>query len=1331
MLAWSAVTVFWLLLNGWIVPRIDQYRPAIEEIATHALGAQVRIDKLSARRSGLLPILEAHHIRVLGADGHPVVNLPHVTATPSLRSALALQPLFTQIVLDAPSMEIHRLADGSIQVAGMNVSGQRPGNSDGLDWLARQPEVLSRDGRILWRDDLEPSTSAAFSSVTLVLRSTGRHHRIRLDATPPASWGERLSLRGDFTHPLLSRHPGDTAHWSGTGYFETPKLSTVALAKVAKLPPPVGQSDGALRTWLTWRNGQWVEATADLALQTLWVGTEGSAPLELKDISGRVALERSADGYRLRTSNLLLKAPAESGTSRAVPPPSSAEPAQLDIRWQPDAHGVPMSGAVRVADVDLALAAIVAQHLALPLETRRQLVSLAPSGMLDKLDVSWEHTVKASGASSSALRYHAQGHASRLVLKAAPLPETPPGGHVMPQRPGIDHADVQFTFSEQGGQAQLAVAQGNITLPGVFEDPEVNLDQAGATVQWQRLANGRMQVRTSDLHLRNDDATVQAALTWTSGDPSHAEDSAGSLDMTGTLRRGKASRAYRYLALGIPEPVRHYVRHAVNGGMIDGADFTVQGPLDHFPFSSPGTGTFHILAQVRDVAFDYAPAQVIGTSPARWPVLASVTGSLEFTGSSMKANVASAHAQRWPQVVVTSGQAQINDFLHAPTLNIRGDLSGPLESGLALVAQSAVGELMQGTLSRASGNGAARLDLGLQIPLEHLDQSHVSGKLRLENNTFRLAPELPALQHVRGNVDFTEASIQSERIEAETLGGTTRASGGWSSSKGFKIAAQGTYSAAGLQEAFLPAVPGTWAEHISGNGNYAANLDSDGSQVIAQWRTNLQGVAMQLPAPFTKPAQADYPVSIEIRMPSNAVPRWRPLNITMTAQRQETLPAVNAHYQILESSAGTAATAAPTPVVRGAIGVNHAAVLPDRGVTAHVALPRLNLDDWLALLPASSLSTGDTASPATAGWLAHRVDLDIDQFVAGGHTLEALHGSVQAIPGGWELAGESRELAGVVQWLTDKKPYGRVVAHLSRLSIDTPHLEPKNAADAGAAGGSSRMPALDLTVSDLRVANHSLGKLTVLASGQEASAPHLWLMQRLDLILPEGTLNAHGSWLMAPAGDQTTVDLTLKTEDTGALLSRLGQPHIIRNGAGTLTGTLRWLGAPYAPELDRVSGQLNIKLGAGQFIKAEPGAASRLLGVLSLQSLPRRLTLDFRDIFSSGLAFDEVSGEFGLGDGALQVHRLGMRGPSATIDVTGSADFIHRTQDLRASVAPEINAGAASLALAAVNPAIGLGSLAAQWVLRRPLMDMARREYDITGSWEDPKVEIRDEPSRP
>jgi hypothetical protein len=171
-----------------------------------------------------------------------------------------------------------------------------------------------------------------------------------------------------------------------------------------------------------------------------------------------------------------------------------------------------------------------------------------------------------------------------------------------------------------------------------------------------------------------------------------------------------------------------------------------------------------------------------------------------------------------------------------------------------------------------------------------------------------------------------------------------------------------------------------------------------------------------------------------------------------------------------------------------------------------------------------------------------------------------------------------------------------------------------------------------------------------------------------------------------------------------------------------LQGQLSWAGSPLTLDYPSLEGKLRLDVDAGQFLHADPGSA-RLLGVLSLQSLPRRLSLDFRDLFQEGFAFDSIEGDVAIARGVAETTDMHMSGAQATVLMQGSADLRRETQDLRVLVVPKIDATGAALATMAINPALGLGTLFAQWALREPLIAAGTSELHITGSWADPQVQ--------
>jgi uncharacterized protein YhdP len=208
---------------------------------------------------------------------------------------------------------------------------------------------------------------------------------------------------------------------------------------------------------------------------------------------------------------------------------------------------------------------------------------------------------------------------------------------------------------------------------------------------------------------------------------------------------------------------------------------------------------------------------------------------------------------------------------------------------------------------------------------------------------------------------------------------------------------------------------------------------------------------------------------------------------------------------------------------------------------------------------------------------------------------------------------------------------------------------------------------------------------------------------------------------MTPERRRTAMNFKLDIADSGELLSRLGMKDVVRRGRGKMEGQVAWMGSPFSLDYPSMTGAFTVNVESGQFLKADPGIA-KLLGVLSLQALPRRLTLDFRDVFSDGFAFDFLRGDVGIEHGIAKTNNLQMKGVNAAVLMEGQADIAKETQDMRVLVVPEINAGTASLIASVINPAIGVGTFLAQLFFRQSLSDAATQEFHIDGSWSDPRI---------
>jgi uncharacterized protein YhdP len=217
-------------------------------------------------------------------------------------------------------------------------------------------------------------------------------------------------------------------------------------------------------------------------------------------------------------------------------------------------------------------------------------------------------------------------------------------------------------------------------------------------------------------------------------------------------------------------------------------------------------------------------------------------------------------------------------------------------------------------------------------------------------------------------------------------------------------------------------------------------------------------------------------------------------------------------------------------------------------------------------------------------------------------------------------------------------------------------------------------------------------------------------------------MNMSGKWQAAP--EQTQIKLRVDISDAGKILSRSGYPESLKDGSGTLESNVYWTGSPDAFNYSRLNGTMNLKVGKGRFLKLNDSKVGtlKLLGVLSLQSIPKRISLDFTDVFSDGFQFDSITGNAQIVNGLLLTNDMKLTGAAAKVTMTGQVDLNRETQNLKVHIMPTIGDNVSLLSFAA-GPVVGVGVLLANKILSDPLDKLVSFEYNVSGSWADPKVE--------
>jgi uncharacterized protein YhdP len=408
--------------------------------------------------------------------------------------------------------------------------------------------------------------------------------------------------------------------------------------------------------------------------------------------------------------------------------------------------------------------------------------------------------------------------------------------------------------------------------------------------------------------------------------------------------------------------------------------------------------------------------------------------------------------------------------------------------------------------------------------------------------------------------------------------------------------------------------------------------------------------------------------------------------------------------------------------------------VPETGLRVVVDVPRLEVDRWTPVLAALGGERSVDAGGAPGVGLPNLVAARIDELVFSGKTIaNVVLGATRAAEGDdtlWLANVVSDNATGSVNWRMPKNDGpGRVSARLVRLRIPE---STRNEVTDVLETPSEDAPALDVIVDSFELGDYKLGRLELVAQNTGSGDAAQWQLQRLEISNPDARMHATGRWYREPGAQRRTMalDLALEFSDAGHLLGRFGIVDALRGGEGTLDAKLTWRGSPMSIDYPTLGGPLRLVSAKGQFMKADAGAG-RLLGVLSLQALPRRLSggFDFRDVFSEGFAFDSVTATANIAAGVISTRDFRMRSANATVLIEGSSDLRAETQNLHVLVLPDISATTQSASLVyalLANPAIGLGAFIAQLLLRDPLSKAFSFEYDVAGSWRDPVVKRRE-----
>ena len=829
--------------------------------------------------------------------------------------------------------------------------------------------------------------------------------------------------------------------------------------------------------------------------------------------------------------------------------------------------------------------------------------------------------------------------------------------------PGFAAVSGTIEAAEEGGVVNLRTGKSEVAMPRVFAEA-LPLESLDARVTWTHPPGGPLigieRASFANAHLAGQ---VSGTYRVVPGQP-------GTIALTGNLTRGDAREVWRYIPLRIPERIRNWLKDSLLAGKSEDVRFRLRGDLRRFPFVDPATGIFEVVTRFQDGAMAYVPG---------WPAIEGASGELVFRAASMTVTVPQARVYGTQLREVSATIPDLADPDH--TVQVRGVAEGPSQDFQRFIQETPVDRWIGGFTRGMRASGRGTLNLSLSLPLHRLADAAVQGTYRFAGNALDLGHGAPRLEELNGELRFTERHVRVDNSSVRVLGMPARFSV-QREGPGLVIRGRGRADTAAVRALIDHPV----ATRLSGNAEWQAVIGIRDGGFEVQVDSDLRGLASALPAPFAKDAARVMPFRYERRSAGGADDLTvLSIGTLLSAQLQR-------------------GRDAPDRVARGEVRLNAPAPAPSRdGVWVSGTMAVTDYDAWRAVF--------DAPEGGGQGAQLSGVSLQIGTVRAYGRYWNDVQIGLTRAQEVWRGRIDARQAVGTFQWSSAGN--GALAARLEKLHVPE---APAEVSSAVPSAGPASLPALDLAAEDFRLGRREFGRMVLVASPQARE----WRIRRFEALSSKGSLRASGLWQSGARTPVTNLDVAMETGDIGAYLGALGLPPGVVGGTGSLQGQLSWVGAPPSIDLPSLRGSLQLRARNGRFAKAQPGIG-KLIGVISLQALPRRVTLDFGDVFSDGFAFDSIASDIVIERGVARMRNFSMVGPAARVEMQGEVSLPGETQRLDVKVLPALSESVA-LGAAFLNPAIGIAALLAQKAFNDPINQLAAFEYEVSGTWSDPIV---------
>ncbi|CDE46342.1 putative exported protein [Sutterella sp. CAG:351] len=1280
--------LFIIALRFVVLPHVNDYRDEISAYLSKTLKANVRIGEISPAWDTYWPKLTLKNVEISSDASPRALRVPEAEGDLDWSSIPRLTPIFVNLSIKSPDLTVTRLSGAKFDIGGITVDFGTESDSGGfISWLLAQKQIHLSGSRILYRD----ASNTEFPTIEL---QDGRISYIKSLKSWNTGLQGNLAVGGQTAEPLdirfsIRRHPfrraDDWKKWDGRIYasFSQKDLMPVVRALPEKLPVREAGAHGTL--WADYANASISRLLGTLDLDNL-------KPASASDRAFSVSASALFDGKLDKKQNLAsITIPQLSIQSSGNPARTLKADARISLS---DDHTHDTVNAVGDS-LGLKETAAALEGFAPKSDAASLMRQMTPTGQLENFRFALLGSPKGTPVWDFTSDFR--------DVSFRDIPDRDPE---IPGMPGVRHLNGSIAANPETGMVKAWGENGEASFPGIFPDPRVPFRKLSGTAFWS--VSPKLELNFRDIELHNQDINIKGDADWIDTGGS------GTIRVTATAANSLVKSAYKYVPTLAGAGIIDWLHQALLGGVARNAAVEWYGPIDRFPYNGRDakSGLFLVTGNFRNSSLDFLPSDKRTETGARviggdWPIVSRVNGQFLFEADRM---VIAGDTGISDQVPLHGVIAEIPHMGgHAPDSNlfISGRAAGSSQQMLHYLTQSPVSGWLDHFLDPARATGTGSLSLALSIPLSAPERTLVAGTVRLDNNRVDLGNSIPEFDNASGTIRFTQGNFWSDGLNASVWGIPAQGTLRMADDDSILVDAKTRAGIADLKRLFgSDGSLDPLLAHFSGSSDAQVHVRvADGSNLAFTVNSDMKGIAVDFPHPFKKSADETLP----------AVFTWdtnKDGTVSLTAKAGSVLNAL--------------ATMKPLKTegyepLNAAVGVGEAAKLPKKGLSVRVTTDRINVNHWQQELEPI------TNSPAVA---KSQLPLPITEIRAKTKNLVIGHRSFPDVSlaiepeGDWWLASlHSASASGNVRYraASGRRP-AEIRGELSHLYI--PEEGGTRFRRYIATTPAEQLPSMDLRIRDLQLEDMKLGSIAIMASSAATSdGGHVWTLKNLSADNGAAKLTASGSWTKNSKENLTKVSAELISRDTGRLLKELSAPSGVISGApGEVYLNLSWKGAPQDFNAANLNGDLVSHIRSGRFLQVDPGLAGRFLSLLSMQSLLKRLTLDFRDVFGKGFSFDTIDMTGQIHSGVLTSKNMSISGSAASIVAEGSVSLPRQRVNAKVLVLPDIHIEGPALALTLANPIAGIGGFIASFGLKVPLSHILSSEYVVEGPFDNLSV---------